>query len=878
MGNQAAKHHHGFDGTKRVDIAERGLTRVAAVSVKGWRETMEDAHDIRLGVALPAGIKDSGWLMLADGHGGDRAAKFAARHLLTRLLFAPFDNCSTANLQLPLEQAFLDLDVQLAKQKDMQIDGEHYESGATAVAAVITDTHIHVANCGDSRAVLLRTEAAVPLSFDHKPHNFHERNRIEAAGSFVTVMGAGPSRVNGELAVSRALGDFAFKRAKTPFGKLLHPAAQAVSAVPEVTRTARQNATDRFLVVACDGLWDVMSNEDVRLFILEREQRISARNKLAASLNATSSDLGNHATYPPRASGPGDAGKPPRSALAAAAASAILPHARGPPTPNEKGRNRSDSSGGSSGSPTPPRTQSFMAMMTGSLGRLATGKGQSLVRTKSAILRPGQHPEVIQESHGGSGATPLTSANNTPRGDLSPAGGSISAPALQSASARGAGAASGAAAAAAAQQDSDGQHRTGGAGAHAGHALTYPAHRDHSPHASSTPVLPAASGSSSTHSGPLHSASIAAIGATGQAQQQHPPASTPGISTPDATIAGIATAEDVAALAAELADEALRRGSRDNITIILCALPAAFTPVHAAGDSGDGGGGSSTGRTESAFGTTASSAFLTSRVSGSGSPRAGGGSGSGRQLVNRFAGLRESDASSMASSGGDASPIAIHRLSTDGDVFARADSHAQQQHQQHADGGGGGGASSSSAAAALRDRDRTSSGAADAADGMGNEQAPGDQGLTIHLASSRSGASAFPGSVSIANRSVFGGAGGVPRSGSGAGLSSLSSSSGGGGGAFSGGSGGSGGRTTVRTLSSANVAAMKAAAKENLDRQALAAGASGSNGPSLSLSGAGSVVFGHAQPGSGSSAGTPVSSSQRSESTLSDAAVGLPVQ
>ena len=68
-------------------------------------------------------------------------------------------------------------------------------SGCTAVTTMVTDDNtIYCANAGDSRAVLSAKGVAVPLSFDHKPTNQGEYNRILAAGGFVEV-----GRVNGML-------------------------------------------------------------------------------------------------------------------------------------------------------------------------------------------------------------------------------------------------------------------------------------------------------------------------------------------------------------------------------------------------------------------------------------------------------------------------------------------------------------------------------------------------------------------------------------------------------------------------------------------------------------------------------------------------------
>ncbi|XP_054814472.1 probable protein phosphatase 2C 24 isoform X2 [Prosopis cineraria] len=116
--------------------------------------------------------------------------------------------------------------------------------GSTAVIAVLTADKVIVANCGDSRAVLCRGGKPIPLSSDHKPDRPDELNRIHEAGGRV-IYWDGP-RVQGMLAMSRAIGDNYLK----PY----------VSCVPEVTITDR-TAEDDCLILATDGLWDVVSNE-----------------------------------------------------------------------------------------------------------------------------------------------------------------------------------------------------------------------------------------------------------------------------------------------------------------------------------------------------------------------------------------------------------------------------------------------------------------------------------------------------------------------------------------------------------------------------------------------------------------------------------------
>ena len=132
-------------------------------------------------------------------------------------------------------------------------------SGSTAIVAFVTPTHIIVGNCGDSRCMLVRGRTAVAMSEDHKPYNDVEKTRIINAGGHVTM-----KRVNGDLAVSRALGDFTYKHMDH-----LPAEAQQVSAEPEVAVQARTPA-DEFLVLACDGVWDVMTNQEVCDYILAK--------------------------------------------------------------------------------------------------------------------------------------------------------------------------------------------------------------------------------------------------------------------------------------------------------------------------------------------------------------------------------------------------------------------------------------------------------------------------------------------------------------------------------------------------------------------------------------------------------------------------------
>ncbi|MCO5548374.1 hypothetical protein L7F22_001831 [Adiantum nelumboides] len=143
--------------------------------------------------------------------------------------------------------------------------------GTTATVAVVSSCQIVVANCGDSRAVLSRGGAAIPLSRDHKPERDDETSRIEAAGG--RVMYWDGYRVGGLLALSRSIGDRYLKR--------------YVVSEPEVTYLDRTK-DDECLIIASDGLWDVISNDTA--CEIARKCLVSARRKRASRSFALGED------------------------------------------------------------------------------------------------------------------------------------------------------------------------------------------------------------------------------------------------------------------------------------------------------------------------------------------------------------------------------------------------------------------------------------------------------------------------------------------------------------------------------------------------------------------------------------------------------------
>lgn len=163
---------------------------------------------------------------------------------------------SSESLAVALSKSFLGVDEAL--KVDPEFGTTSDEVGSTGLFAIITPTDVICGNVGDSRCILSNTKSqeVIQLSVDHKPDLEFEKQRIMAAGGTVF-----RGRVCGGVAVSRSFGDLWFKR-----NAALKPHQQLVTAEPCV-RIHRRDASDEFMILCCDGIFDVMSNDQLRKFI-----------------------------------------------------------------------------------------------------------------------------------------------------------------------------------------------------------------------------------------------------------------------------------------------------------------------------------------------------------------------------------------------------------------------------------------------------------------------------------------------------------------------------------------------------------------------------------------------------------------------------------
>lgn len=236
--------------SKETIVAKNETYYVASTSMQGWRVSMEDSHSVLLEVPDD---KTATYFGVFDGHGGSAVSMYASRHLHKRILEQ--HSYKEGDYKRAIEEGYLALDAEMLHDERI---GEEM-GGSTAVIALIKDNKIYCGNAGDSRAIAYTSHGVISLSNDHKPTAPEERTRITEAGAFVEF-----NRVNGNLAVSRALGDFLFKK-----NRARSPRQQAVTCFPEVYEKSLDSDW-QFIVLACDGIWDVMTSNEVGDFIRHR--------------------------------------------------------------------------------------------------------------------------------------------------------------------------------------------------------------------------------------------------------------------------------------------------------------------------------------------------------------------------------------------------------------------------------------------------------------------------------------------------------------------------------------------------------------------------------------------------------------------------------
>ncbi|KAF7988767.1 hypothetical protein HCN44_007077 [Aphidius gifuensis] len=225
------------------------LPLTTVFTLKNGRRTMEDRYVILHDLNTMFNIKDdrlASYYAVFDGHAGQDAAVYCAAHLHQYLAES---NYYPTDPERALRDAFVTTDAHFVDKSNR----DKLNSGATAVCTLIIDKKLYVAWAGDSQAALAKSNEVIQLVNPHRPERMDERERVERMGGSVIFFGVW--RVNGHLGVSRAIGDIQYK----PY----------VTSDPDIV-CVDLDGTEDFLIVACDGLWDVLDEDTAAGVVYEQ--------------------------------------------------------------------------------------------------------------------------------------------------------------------------------------------------------------------------------------------------------------------------------------------------------------------------------------------------------------------------------------------------------------------------------------------------------------------------------------------------------------------------------------------------------------------------------------------------------------------------------
>jgi serine/threonine protein phosphatase PrpC len=294
--------HNNITKQNEDQITPCSIQFISVCSVQGKRQYMEDETYTN---------EEGGFAAVFDGHGGSAVSRYLRQNLYARYLQAKSntndltvnnandtirsnDNNTSENVEVivndgdenvfdPLNNSVVSICTRSLENAFEKIDNEvqkisHWSfQGSTACVIKLCQVPVRnedgrfrsvliSANVGDSRALLCRRGRAIDLTRDHKPNDPIERKRIENLGGEVVWCGqrdkygnpiirnklggfSGVYRINGNLALSRAIGD----RSEKPL----------VCAKVDIEQWELNAKTDEFVMLATDGLWDVWSSQGV---------------------------------------------------------------------------------------------------------------------------------------------------------------------------------------------------------------------------------------------------------------------------------------------------------------------------------------------------------------------------------------------------------------------------------------------------------------------------------------------------------------------------------------------------------------------------------------------------------------------------------------
>lgn len=234
-------------------------------SIVGRRTVNEDKYNIFINLNNEVSKKYNNINLFGiyDGHGGGKISNYLKDKILKYFI--------SKKIKYPLSDTYIN-NVFDKIQNDLKKNYYNisYSQGSTCIIIIIykhnNKNYIHAINLGDCRAIMCSNNIPIPLTKDHKPEWFEEKNRIEQLGGKITFDGIDFRIKN--MSVSRAFGDF--------------DAIPYITHKPDIFKY-KISSNDKFIVIGCDGLWDVLQNHEINNFILSHT--ILEKNKLKISDN-----------------------------------------------------------------------------------------------------------------------------------------------------------------------------------------------------------------------------------------------------------------------------------------------------------------------------------------------------------------------------------------------------------------------------------------------------------------------------------------------------------------------------------------------------------------------------------------------------------------
>ena len=233
-------------------------------SVKGRRNSNEDRHTIILNLGkVSEKINQINLLGIYDGHGGSKVSEYLAENIPTYYCYP--------HLKTPFSKEYHDTTFETIQKKILETE-YGYSMGSTCLLNIMykykDDIHMNIVNLGDCRlTIVYKNGKSVQITNDHKPDDLDETNRIEKMGGEIYLDSEGVCRI-GDLSLSRAFGD--------------GDNAPYISQKPDVYYKKICPLT-QYIVMGCDGLWDVVQNNEL-FKLLEEFKKKGCNDNLASCL------------------------------------------------------------------------------------------------------------------------------------------------------------------------------------------------------------------------------------------------------------------------------------------------------------------------------------------------------------------------------------------------------------------------------------------------------------------------------------------------------------------------------------------------------------------------------------------------------------------